>query len=281
MPIDLLIALQINTKFKSVDTRQASILRAVCDPMRGNLGQSPEFGTLDEIPGMKQRAAGRLAAIDHSGLANRIAQILTEAIITGEFEPGARLTEAQLARDLGVSRAPVREAARLLENRGLVIAQPRRGFFVRTIDAEEIDQIYDLRICLERHAGALLIARLTEPMLAALADQVALLHRLAEDGDATRQVEEDLGFHRMICSYAGNRRLLRVYDELTRELRFGVAMIGQLYDDPHEIARTHDPVLAALAARDIEDYVRAIEYHIGVARERVGEMIRARETMPG
>lgn len=216
-----------------------------------------------------------LTALDQNDLVNRIAQVLTDAILKGGFKPGARLTEATIARDLGVSRAPVREAARLLENRGLVVAMPRRGFFVRQFDWHDLDQIYDLRMCLERHAGALLVGSLTDEMASKLRAQVAFLHRLAEDGDGERQIEEDLKFHRMICVFAGNRRLLKVFDELTAETRFGIAMIGRLYDDPHQIARTHEPLLDALVARDAGMFAAASDYHIGTARERVVAMFSA------
>ncbi|AFK52107.1 GntR family transcriptional regulator [Tistrella mobilis] len=218
------------------------------------------------------QATPQLAALTQDDLVNRIAQVLTEAIMKGGFAPGARLTEATIARDLGVSRAPVREAARLLENRGLVVAVPRRGFFVRSFDAADLDQIYDLRMCLERHAGGLLAGRLTPEMDTALSAQVQLLHRLAEAGDGDRQIEEDLKFHRMICVFAGNRRLLKVFDELTAETRYGIAMIGRLYDDPHEIARTHEPLLDALRSGDATSFAEASDYHIGTARQRVVAM---------
>ena len=128
---------------------------------------------------------------------------------------------------------------------------------------------------LERHAGALLVDSLTDEMASKLRAQVAFLHRLAEDGDGERQIEEDLKFHRMICVFAGNRRLLKVFDELTAETRFGIAMIGRLYDDPHQIARTHEPLLDALVARDAGVFAAASDYHIGTARERVVAMFSA------
>ena len=71
----------------------------------------------------------------------------------GRLPPGSKVVEAGIARELGVSRAPVREAARLLEQQGLLVASPRRGFFVRKFAADDIDDIYDLRLCVERHAA--------------------------------------------------------------------------------------------------------------------------------
>jgi DNA-binding GntR family transcriptional regulator len=230
---------------------------------------------------MKQAKDPGLDAIDHSDLVSRISGILTENILAGRFRAGSRLTEAQMARDLGVSRAPVREALRLIENRGLVISHPRRGFFVREIDADEYDQIYDLRMCLERHAGSLVIARLTDEITGALEAQIAVLGEVAKSGTAAKQVEEDIRFHRMLCQFSGNRRLLQVYDELASEIRLGIAMIGQLYADPEEIARTHEPILAALKSKDVAAFIEAIDYHIGVARHHVVKSLRLdRENLP-
>ena len=81
----------------------------------------------------------------------------------GQLPPGAKVAEAAVARELGISRAPVREAARLLEQQGLLVASPRRGFFVRKLEAADIDEIYDLRICVECHAGVLAVKNLSRP----------------------------------------------------------------------------------------------------------------------
>ncbi|WP_245263224.1 GntR family transcriptional regulator [Azorhizobium doebereinerae] len=221
---------------------------------------------------------GRLGALPPEDLVSRIAATLSGAIVAGRFAPGARLNEVHLAAELGVSRAPLREAARLLENRGLVVSHPRRGFFVRELTARALDDVYDLRMALERHAGLAVCAGLTKAMAAALRAQAARID--ATTSDPGRQVEEDFAFHRMICAFAGNERLLRVYDELTTEMRLGIVVIGHLYDDPEEIARTHDPVLEALLSRDPARWIAAIDHHIGVARTHVVRLLTEREGAP-
>ena len=102
-----------------------------------------------------------LPALADSDLVGQIARILTQAIVQGRLPPGSKVVEAGIARELGVSRAPVREAARLLEKQGLLVAKPRRGFFVRKLEIRNIDEIYDLRLCIERHAGVLAARNLT------------------------------------------------------------------------------------------------------------------------
>lgn len=212
------------------------------------------------------------AAIQQRDLVNQIADMLTEALLKGDFAPGSHLAEAQLARDFGVSRAPVREAARLLESRGMLVSQPRRGFFVRTFNAEELDDVYDLRLCLERHAVRRLAGQLTEEMEAALVAQLETMQRVANEGLAMQQIEEDLAFHRMLCEFSGNRRLVKMFDAICHEIRFCILLIGQLYDDPQRVVETHAPILEALRARDPEACEAALDYHIGVAQQRVVEM---------
>jgi DNA-binding GntR family transcriptional regulator len=108
--------------------------------------------------------------------------------------------------------------------------------------------------------------------------QLGVLHTTADLDDPARQVEEDYRFHRLIFEIADNRRLLRLFDDLSAELRMIIGLIGRLYDDPHEIARTHEPLLAAIEAGHPERIVAHIDYHIGHAWREVGKL--AREIAP-
>ncbi|OKO82558.1 GntR family transcriptional regulator [Bradyrhizobium sp. NAS96.2] len=215
-----------------------------------------------------------LPALNETDLVGQVARRLTEAIVLGRLPPGSKVVEAGIARELGVSRAPVREAARLLEQQGLLVANPRRGFFVRQFAADDIDEIYDLRLCVERHAAVLAARNLTPETRDKLRRQIEVLHETADLDDPARQVEEDYRFHRLICEIAGNRRMLRLFDDLASELRMVIGLIGRLYDDPHEIARTHEPVLAAIEAGHPERIVAYVDYHIGHAWREVGRLVR-------
>ena len=215
-----------------------------------------------------------LPALAETDLVGQVARVLMQAVLEGRLPPGSKVAEAGIARELGVSRAPVREAARLLESQGLLVASPRRGFFVRQFAADDIDDIYDLRLCVERHAGVLAARKLTPVTRDVLRRQLDVLHQTAELDDPARQVEEDYRFHRLICEIAGNRRLLRLFDDLASELRMVIVLIGRLYDDPHQIADTHEPVLAAIEEGHPERIVAHIDHHIGHAWREVGRLVR-------
>lgn len=219
---------------------------------------------------MPASSVGTTAAfIQQRNLVDQVADYLTQAIIGQRFAPGERLSEVQLARDLGVSRAPVREAARLLESRGLLVSQPRRGFFVRALDARELADIFDLRLCLERHAMEQLAGCCPSEALAALRRQVEVLCEAAGSGDESRRIEADLAFHRLLIASAGNRRLLRTFDDLAHELRLCITLITKTHEAPDSIAESHHLLLDALASGDAPRCREAIDYHIGVARDYV------------
>src|SRR5215475_3829891 len=215
-----------------------------------------------------------LPALNETDLVGQVARRLTQAIVQGRLPPGSKLVEAGVARELGVSRAPVREAARLLERQGLLVANPRRGFFVRQFALDDIDEIYDLRLCVERHAAVLAARNLTSETRDALRRQIDVLHEMADLDDQARQVEEDYRFHRLICEIAGNKRVLRLFDDLASELRMVIGLIGRLYDDPHEIARTHEPILAAIEEGHPERIIAHVDHHIGHAWREVGRLLR-------
>ncbi|MDQ2093064.1 GntR family transcriptional regulator [Rhodalgimonas zhirmunskyi] len=216
--------------------------------------------------------------LDREGLVQTVAKMLSKAIVTGQLAPGARLSESVVARELGVSRAPVREAARLLESSGLVTYEPNRGFFVRQVSAKAIADLYEFRIVIELAAVKRLIRTWNDDIHAALSAQLAEINRVAtDDFDMLTQVEADLQFHRLLCSGSGNPKFLTVFDQIATETEFSIMVIGRLYDDPDRLAKTHEPVLEALCSGDETQAVDAMQYHIGEAQRLVTEQFRILE----
>ncbi len=216
--------------------------------------------------------------LDREGLVQRVARLLSKAIVTGQLPPGQRLSESVVARQLGVSRAPVREAARLLENSGLVTYAPNRGFFVRKITARELDDLYELRLVIEVAAVRRLMRDGVEAAAPALARQIDEMRRVAGPGfDMATQVEADMEFHRLLCSGSGNPKFLAVFDQIAAESALTIMLIGRLYDDPVGLAETHVPILDALRSGVESDAVEAIRYHIDVARDVVTAQFREME----
>ncbi|WP_095589265.1 GntR family transcriptional regulator [Actibacterium ureilyticum] len=219
-----------------------------------------------------------LQPLDREGLVERVAKLLSKAIVTGQLGPGARLSESVIARDLGVSRAPVREAARLLENSGLVTYEPNRGFFVRKVSAKALDDLYELRLVIEIAAIRRLIREQINGPCDDLRAQIETLHQVATPGtDMLTQVEADMQFHRLLCRGCGNPKLLSVFEQIATETEFSIMVIGRLYDDPQRIAETHEPILQAICDGDEATAVDAITYHIDVARQLVTQQFQTIE----
>lgn len=140
---------------------------------------------------------------------------LREAILTAALPPGTRLRQEKLAEMFGTSRIPVREALRALEYEGLVTSLPYRGFTVTELDADDIEEVYDLRILLEGHAVRLAVPLITEHDLKALEELYAAMSGAAE-GDAQLAARER--FYIRLYSITGRPRLVSVISRLRQEV---------------------------------------------------------------
>src|SRR6476620_300859 len=117
------------------------------------------------IQGMNAALHPTIAQLQNSSLTTVVQQEIERAILAGEYEPGSKLIEATLAEKMGVSRGPVREAFRMLEEAGLVRTEKNRGVFVRDIPMDEAVEIFDLRAAMDELVGRQLADRITPPQL--------------------------------------------------------------------------------------------------------------------
>jgi DNA-binding GntR family transcriptional regulator len=194
---------------------------------------------------------------------------LTRAIIEGRLPPGARVYEADIARRMGVSRGPVREAARRLERQGVLVARPRHGFAVRTVSVQEIDDLFQVRISLELTSLELACSKASDAGLArvkALVDTMVLRAPTLPQHD---RIAVDLAFHTLICELSGNAQLHRIFTNIQTEMRMIIALIDAVYDDPETVARTHYPIVDALLSRDAAGACAAMRTHLEDAWQHV------------
>ena len=195
-------------------------------------------------------------------LADEAYQRITGAMLSGAIAPGARLVMDALAEELEISRTPVRDALRRLEQEGLIEPAGRRGFVVREIDAEEIRQTYEAREAIEGYA-ARLAARRGEQAAAEVRKAIARADEF--------EIETPLGsylanraVHRAIVAASGNRILLDLFDDL-----WGRGLAHQIYagcfrgDDSHAaLRRKHQPIVRALKAADGDAAEAAMTAHL-------------------
>ena len=150
-----------------------------------------------------------------------VLETLREAILDGILAPGARLRQEDLAAAFKTSRIPVREALRVLEYEGLATSEPHRGFTVTSLDADQIEEIYELRTVLETHAVRLAIPLLTPPDLDELSALYEKMESL-ESGDAKLAAREQ--FYLKLYGVTARPRLVgliaRLRQEVARSLRW-------------------------------------------------------------
>lgn len=145
----------------------------------------------------------------HSSMAEQIHRALSKAILSNEIKPGTPLTEAELQKWFGVSRAPIREAIRLLESEGLVVTNAYKTRHVRKLTAEEIQETYTVLACLEGFAANLATSQISEEQLGSLEKNIGQMEEAYRGGDLDSCTKLNFEFHRTINRAANNSVLRR------------------------------------------------------------------------
>lgn len=215
------------------------------------------------------------------GLRHDVRNHLRNQIFDGTLQPGDRIVESRLARELGISQAPVREALRELEQMGLVVSYPNRGSSVRRVEPKDAEEMYVLRAHLEVLAVDLAIPRLGEDDLATLDRFIDDMVAAAKDNDPERLTELDTGFHEYILTCSANSLLLRTWQGIS-PLNWTMMTVIRLKDrNLVELAERHRPIVEALRAGNQEQAEQAIREHVLVLGERVVRELEQNASAPG
>ncbi|HEX7932363.1 MAG TPA: phosphonate utilization associated transcriptional regulator [Paraburkholderia sp.] len=197
-------------------------------------------------------------------------------IVDGQLEPGDKLNEADWAARLHVSRGPVREAFRALEQAGLVRTEKNRGVFVRTVSLAEAEEIYAVRAVLEEAACRMLAANIDARRLAALRDWLDAMRAALDARDHDAYARANVAFHDAIVAASGNLKLYETYRRLVSELSlFRRAALVVHPDAMERSLAEHRAILTALASRDAGHAAALMHAHVNGglkrAREACGE----------
>jgi DNA-binding GntR family transcriptional regulator len=205
--------------------------------------------------------------VEQVPLAQRAAASVREAILSGGLAPGTQLVEAEMAEQMKISRAPVREALRVLEEEGLVERIPYKGAFVVRVTLEDIRELYSLRSVIEGYSARLAAGNASPEGVAVLESIVNDMMQAAGSGDLARVTELDLRFHRAVCEMASHRLLLQVWRGLEQKIRLILAMRHRLHREIRDIVEMHRPLLAAIRAGDGDAAAQHMVKHIVDAGE--------------
>ena len=198
--------------------------------------------------------------IPRSVLADQVKDRILEGILSGYYPPDARIIETQVARELGTSQAPVREALRGLEALGVVEITPFRGARVRRPTRREILEAYTVRSTLEALAARSAVPRMTDADIADLACHLDAMRTAARRDDGHAVAEADARFHGRIVELADNGTLERVWRTLEPFSRTYITLVVP-GADPTWSADLHAPILAAIERRDVEAVVESLQRH--------------------
>jgi DNA-binding GntR family transcriptional regulator len=207
----------------------------------------------------------------------RAVELIREAILDGELDAGERLKEDELARQLDVSRTPVREALQRLAAEGLVVVEPQRGATVRAFEPRELDDMYRLRAVLEGYAARRAAERISDDDLAALRKSCERFARLAA---RKRVVSRDLArenqlFHDGILAAADDRRLA----EMARSvIHLPLVYKAYVWYTPHQrrqSAHYHEQLVTALGKHDGERAAMIMQEHVYEARDSLVAALEA------
>jgi DNA-binding GntR family transcriptional regulator len=203
-----------------------------------------------------------LTPVRFRNLVEQIASTLRQAIADGKLRPGTRLLEVQIAREMGTSRAPLREALLQLEREGLVVRQPNRGAFVADLNEEMVREVASLRAVLEGFAASLAVQHLTRADFDRLEAILREMLAVARRGDFPRMIEWDYQFHEHIMRASRHRLLYETWVGMDRKIRVYLSATNLMYTDMKTVVEGHVPILRALERRDPERARRVMADHL-------------------
>jgi DNA-binding GntR family transcriptional regulator len=195
-------------------------------------------------------------------LSDQVYERLREAIIDGSLAPNTRLVESELARQYGISQAPVRDAIRRLGHEGLVTYIQRRGSYVAEIPAEEAGRAREVREVLEGIAARRLALNWTTEIADGLGEELERMRAAAKSGNQAKLRQADLAFHRRLCALSGDTLVQRLWGVLEPSLN-ALQVVGDPFfkRDLKELAEWHSRLISVLASGDPDKAEAAVRDH--------------------
>jgi DNA-binding GntR family transcriptional regulator len=210
-----------------------------------------------------------ISSLERSNLAESVSDLLRESIVNGQITPGTHLIEADIAKQLNVSRGPLREAFRILEKEGLLENRPGRGTYVSQPSERYIKEAYSLRGILEEEAFRLAVKNRTEADLNQLENALEEMFNAAKSGAEKEVLLLDIAFHRLIWGIADHHLIQASLEAIITRLKMYIAVQTKIYDDLSKGIADHRIILDALRTRNEDRGIEALRQHLQLAIEMV------------
>lgn len=206
-----------------------------------------------------------LVQIHNKSLREHVLEMLHGAIVNGELKPGQALVEAELASQLGVSRAPVREAINILATQGLVEVVPYRGTTVKKLSRKDVEELYSVRSLMEGYAiQQIILSERTAQVVSDLREVCNGMQQAADEGDLRAVNEIDRDFHDTLVAACGNDLLLSMWSTVSMRVRQVMSLRNRRKGDLQAIARNHIEIVEIIASKNLEKALALIHHHIGM-----------------
>ena len=200
--------------------------------------------------------------IQYMPLRDVVFKTLREQILTGELKPGERLMEVSLAKRLGVSRTPIREAIRKLELEGLAVTEPRRGAVVAMMTEKDMEDVLQVRRALEDLAVQIACEQISIPEIRELESAMAEFEHNTQGDDLASIVAADVRFHDIIYNATGNARLVLLMGNFSEQMfRYRVEYLKERDNYP-VLIEEHRGIVDGLKRRDMELVTEIMRRHV-------------------
>jgi len=204
----------------------------------------------------------RVEADEFTPLRDVVCKTLRRAILAGKMPPGTRLLEVHLADEMGVSRTPIREAIRVLEQEGLVIMRPRRGAEVAKITVPQMRDVLELRTVLDVLAVELACERATDEDIKEIEKAAKEFEQAVYDGDLHVMIERDTVFHRMLVAGSHNKKLIVVNHDMEDQVNRCRYETEKEASARGTLLKDHEAIIKAIKERDKNAASEAARVHV-------------------
>lgn len=215
--------------------------------------------------------------VARESLDRRAANALRDAILTGALLPGSRLTETAISEQFGLSRGTIRAALQRLVAEGLVVQNMYSSWEVVRLSSKDAWELYTLRGSLERLAGRLAAANMTEPNKILLTSAFNEMVDVAKHGTSKDLADADLNFHLTIFKISDHKRLVDHFTQVKMQLRICIASVNGFMSSPVSIIKEHEPLVEALLKGDLDRSSSLLEQHCNFYGSRLVDLLKIEE----
>lgn len=219
-------------------------------------------------------------AITHLDLTEQTYRFLKDKILKREISPGEKISIEEIAHGLGVSRTPVVNALKMLESDGLVEIQPRRGTFVTHLTAQDVAELFEIRLLIELHAAEqIFVQNKVNQLLDEIEEPLDRMYAAISEADYVDYesfIAGDRDLHLQLVKFLNNQRLFQIYSALNVHMQVARAHYLDTVENALQAQKEHEAMLIAIKNYDLAGLQEAIRRHIMNVKARILTLLEER-----